>query len=485
MKFLKRILLISFVIISSTVEFRLRDKEPQYYPVEIIKDLKKDNFAFQPIPGVQNALEVPISSKSQNLQTFEKVMGNIANPQPVQNAQQNVNVIPASPIQNSPMTKNEFLYTPYGAIHPSYSGNEKNGIPNSENQYYKVRTIEETLRNNIVRSLNAKTVSAWLDLLLTKDINRMSTVEIRDTLADFASISQKLDALIQKKKQIINFKNTMIDLKKKEQKILQDELDRINGVNKEVAIEITSKDKKEEKSNEPSEKTEESSQESSQSETEENKKKETPKDKNKKIQELNDEALANLNYDPDIELVGYEKGVEILSNRLQRALQYLNEPELATKILSENIVYPEIKNKMNNNFNTESKPKELSETEAKQIIAEESKKSANKISMKLLSIEKAKSNKKLNIQNEDKTLYNDIQKEATKIIKKSVSSLKDQKTIRKQVVSEIVKDLINDLIKDVSEIKNYVIQEEVEKEIPNIIMKIKKKMDGISRRRRR
>ena len=99
------------------------------------------------------------------------------------------------------------------------------------------REKEETLRNNMIREFNPTTVEEWIDFVSKKNSAIYDQVSFARDVATIQSVSAKLEKYLQEKKKDVKEKTALLDLKIKEQKIVEEELNKLNKKSTDVAVE--------------------------------------------------------------------------------------------------------------------------------------------------------------------------------------------------------------------------------------------------------
>lgn len=115
------------------------------------------------------------------------------------------------------------------------------------------REKEETLRNNMIREFNPTTVEEWIDFVSKKNSAMYDQMSFARDVAAIQSVSAKLEKYLQEKKKDVEEKTALLDLKIKEQKIVEEELNKLNKKSTDVAVE--KEEKKEEPITKPKKKT--------------------------------------------------------------------------------------------------------------------------------------------------------------------------------------------------------------------------------------
>ena len=90
------------------------------------------------------------------------------------------------------------------------------------------REKEETLRNNMIREFNPTSVEEWIDFVSKKNSAMYDQMSFARDVATIQSVSAKLEKYLQEKKKDVEEKTALLDLKIKEQKIIEEELNKLN-----------------------------------------------------------------------------------------------------------------------------------------------------------------------------------------------------------------------------------------------------------------
>lgn len=293
----------------------------------------------------------------------------------------------------------------------------------------KARTIDESLRNNLIREFNSKSLNAWINNLMKKDITKMGSNIIRQNLIDISAISERMDKYLEIKKKSIDYKKTLLDLKEKELKILETEINKINS---------------------------------------------NDTDTDNKAKEEHDENIKRFIYEPyEIKLLGYEHSIEYLKNVINDFSS--STPSLIVSAAKKILIEPKINKKVKKIIDV--KNQNIPENQVKDIIKKQVKKYANDFIEKIFDQEEDTVDL-VQYKKDANNLIQKIKKEAKSIAEKSVDNISEVKSILKDIEKEIVKDLAKETInldfKDkelINEIKKSAVEvaKNVDKEIEKLL----------------